>query len=145
MPAILAKYGSSWTDITPSGLNNLANNSSVATSTIDNTSSSLKGLDFYFLLTFQYGTAPSSTGTIEITIEASRDGTNWTDVKNPISGISLPTDTSAHRVVFNLLSFFSNAVVPPPYFRVRITNKGGQSLASSGNSLFYMVANTDIV
>ncbi|MCX7589696.1 MAG: hypothetical protein N2Z85_02030 [Patescibacteria group bacterium] len=141
---ILSKYSSSWTDITPSGLNGLANNNSVTTSAIDNTQSSLKGLDFYFVLTYQYSSAPSSSGSIEFTLEASRDGTNWTDIGNPVRGFFLTSDTSVHRIFVNLLSFLPNGIIPPSLFRIRITNKGGQSLASSGNSLFYQVANVEI-
>ncbi|MEO0075985.1 MAG: hypothetical protein ABIK31_07815 [candidate division WOR-3 bacterium] len=127
------KYDSSWSDITPTGLNGLANNSSVNTNAIDNTSNQV--LDYEFEYGYKYDTNPTANNTIELTIEFSSDGTNWTDKDNYSQNIILTADTSNHRKRFSVTEIVSSANYSPSYFRIKITNKGGVAFGSSGNYL----------
>lgn len=120
-------------DITPSGLNGLANNGSVTTSVVNNTS--YLALDFYVELTYVYGTAPTANNNITIELQASVDNNNFSDIQNPPCVVLLTADTNTHRTGFFVSALWGNNYAPPPYFRIRITNNGGQALASSGNFL----------
>lgn len=126
------KYDSSWSDITPTGLNGLANNSSVNTSAIDNTSNQV--LDYEFEYGYKYDSNPTANNTIELKVEFSSDGTNWTDMDNQLDIVLLTADTSNHRKRFSI-SQLVFGLVAPSYFRIKITNKGGVAFGSSGNYL----------
>jgi len=131
-------YGSK-TALTVSGLNSLANGSSATSNALDNTSS--KYLDIVFQLTYQYGTAPTAGNAIVISVLGSLDGTTYDDIVSvPVLNVPLTADTNAHNTSFFLNSLFGG-ITPPPYIKIKITNNGGQALASSGNALNYIGIN----
>lgn len=143
MATIRAKYDTTWTDITPSGLNGLANGSSVTTSALDNNTN--QAIDYEFEFSYKYATAPTANNLLKITIEFSSDGTNWTDVDNQEDNIVLTSDTNQHRKRFSINQIIAGSGISPSYFRIRITNNGGQSLASTGNYIKYRKVFLEII
>ncbi|GIW67875.1 MAG: hypothetical protein KatS3mg096_743 [Candidatus Parcubacteria bacterium] len=132
MAQVKLQYGTT-TDITPTGLNGLANGSSITSSAVNNTTNLM--IDALVELTYVFGTAPTANNNITIEVQSSIDGTNFTDIQNPPYVILLTADTTTHRVEFFLSTLFGNSVGIPPYVRFKITNNGGQALALTGNTL----------
>jgi hypothetical protein len=118
-----------------SELNSLADDARAISGAIDNTSE----LDFWddVELVVTYGTAPSTGGTVELYLVESVDGTNYGDGS---SGVAPPATalvgvfplravTSAQRIMVR------GVMVPPLKFKYLVTNKAGQAMAASGNTL----------
>lgn len=116
-------------------LNNLANNASVESNVINNTQTGNN--DFYFQLNYQFSANPANDGYLRIEVLVSLDGTNFQTIDSYFYDLFVLQDTNQHRFYFNFtdLANFGNV---PPYFKIKITNKGGQSLASTNNSMSYM-------
>lgn len=123
--------GVAWTSYLTTGLNSLGNGSSVLGAAIDNTSNLNLLLDISVILG---SINPSGTPYLELRIEELLgDGSTYSDdVGSNWSGrIELTTGSSAkngHCVGIPLTL---------GQFKVRVYNRSGVSLASSGNTLYY--------
>jgi hypothetical protein len=115
-------------------LDGLANNARAISGAIDNTVE----LDFWDVeLVVTYGTAPSTGGTVELYLVESVDGTNYGDgddaVAPPATALvgvfPLRAVTTAQRIMLR------GVMVPPLNFKYVVTNKAGQAMAASGNTL----------
>lgn len=120
-------------------LNDLANGASVTSDTLNNTS--LKYSDLVFQLEYKYASNPTAGNVLLISILGSLDGSTFDNVTPfAVLSISLTADTSSHYVSF-FLNSLCYGTIPFPYFKISVTNNGGQALASAGNSLNYIGVN----
>jgi hypothetical protein len=125
-----ATPGSLSSDIAGTTLNSLANGSTSAFVTYDNSSN----LDLYASVTVLLGSiTPTAGGSITLRVYAS-DGTNVPDDTGGVGGGDtytqpLTTSASAKKMVFPMVRLY------PFSLRLQVTNNSGVSFAASGNAL----------
>jgi len=137
-------YNANNQPVTFSGLDSLADQSTVFSAVIDNTAN--LDLDALLSASFVTGSGTSATGTINIVVAASADG-----------GTTFPTDPTACKLlgVINANVDGSTFVLDaasiaalyggqlPPYFLIGIINNTGTTLGA-GNRVFYQRTQTQL-
>lgn len=134
MAEIKYKAGTLATVMT-TALDALANAARAITAAIDNT----VALDFWddLELVVTYGTAPSAGATVEVYLVESVDGTSYGDgdasIAPPATALvgvfPIRAVTTAQRVHVRAV------MMPPLNFKYVVTNKAGQAMAATGNTL----------
>jgi len=122
-------YGTT-SDITPSGLNSLANGSSVDTAAQSNTTN----LAIDYLVSVNVNGTASSTARVDIYLLCSQDGTNFDVQQSAKQGSSIMLSASPQQRTYSLLTDFNLGSVPQS-FKIRVVNNTGSALSSSGNSI----------
>lgn len=125
------------------GLNSLANNASVASSAIDNSSARHRFALCELVVT--YGTNPTAGSSCGLYVLPSVDGTNYPDFTSGsepdnalVALFPLLVNTSAQRIVIPRI------VVPPGLFKLGLKNGAGQTMAASGNTLKYNLFSEEV-
>jgi hypothetical protein len=128
-------YGTT-TAMTATGLATLADNGSVTSAAVDNTTDLF--LDALVELVVATGAAATATGYIEIYAKGSVDNTDYDDDNNDkwLGTLSLVTAGAATRKrIVSVASGFGGAM--PPYWQIRIRNLSGGGAALTSGTLSY--------
>lgn len=122
------------TSILTTGLNSLANNTGVVSSTITFTETDyLIGL---FELVVTYGTAPTANTGCSIWYLQAPDGTNFEDGSSSVFPARSPDVIIPLRAVNTAQRISVMAPLPPGSVKFLLKNDGtGQAMAASGNTL----------
>ncbi|MDX5368167.1 MAG: hypothetical protein LPL29_02220 [Alphaproteobacteria bacterium] len=130
----------SFTGLTFSGLDSLANGSGVVSSAVDLGSPGALALTLRVKLD---GNSASNTDFVEIYVQWG-DGTDFADAGDGV----VPNDTLVGVAQMNgtgaVVAFFP-VPVEAQHFKVRVKNASGDALAAAGNSIAYMPRNIDQV
>ncbi|GIW67901.1 MAG: hypothetical protein KatS3mg096_769 [Candidatus Parcubacteria bacterium] len=129
MAQVKIQYGTT-TDITPSGLNGLANNAYVDTAAQSNTTA----LAIDYLISINVNGTAASTARVDVYLLCSQDGTNFDTQESAKQGSSIILSASPQQRTYSLTSDFNLDSVPQN-FKIRVVNKTGAALGASGNTI----------
>lgn len=128
-------YGTA-TALTVSGLASLTNGSSATSNARDN-AIDLNLDDLVEVVIVAGASGTSTTGTVEVWVGASVDGTNFGDASNrKLLGIlNVVANSGTYRKVFSVGDAFGGQL--PMEYQITIKNSSGGTLAASGSSVKY--------
>ena len=138
MATVKVSYGTS-TDITPAGLQSLANGSGVATAAQANTTTLAQDYLVEILIS---GTA-ASTAYLDVYVLTSQGGTNYDTYQSAKYLGKIFLTATPQQTQFSIVSdgsFFEC----PQNFEIYVVNNTGAALAASGNSIKVTAINTTI-
>lgn len=135
MPTVKVSRGTATTVLT-TGLDSMANNANVLSSSVTLTS----GEDGYRFceieLVATFSVAPTANTAFNVWLLREVDGSNWEDGGTSVTPTRIPDAILTVRAVNTAQRLIAVADMPPGTFKVLIRNNAtGQALASSGNTL----------
>ena len=138
MATAKVSYGTS-TDITPAGLQSLANGSGVATAAQANTTTLAQD----YLVEIQIAGTAASTAYLDVYVLTSQGGTNYDTYQSAKYLGTIFFHATPQQTQFSIVSdgsFFEC----PQNFEIYVVNNTGAALAASGNSIRITAVNTTI-
>ena len=138
MATAKVSYGTS-TDITPSGLQSLANGSGVATAAQSNTTTLAQD----YLIEVRIAGTAASTAYLDVYVLTSQGGTNYDTYQSAKYLGKIFLTATPQQTQFSIVSdgsFFEC----PQNFEIYVVNNTGAALSASGNSIKVTAINTTI-